>query len=140
MRPSKDDVATYACKHCSFSCKSIWSFCTHLSSKHGVKNSFKCLEEGCNFSTSSKYFLDKHAVSEHGASLKSEEISKKLINSDHTRKNYWPNKGKKKITRPTMIDDADTISKDIELVESLMTDSDEDDRDSRRNNNDTDWG
>ena len=49
------------------------------------------------------------------------------------------NKGKKKIYRPTMISDGDTIDRDVEIVESLLTDTDEE-QINGTDEKDTDWG
>ena len=55
------------------------------------------------------------------------------------RKNAMSSKEKKKIYRPTMINDVDTIERDVEIVESLLTDTDEEGIDAT-DDKDADWG
>ena len=113
--------------------------------KHGVKDSFKCPENGCNFATSSKYFLDKHALGEHGVSLneKAQQVKhkicpkRKITGQVVDKRKTGKKEGKKKMYRPTMVNDADSIDRDVEIVESLLTDSEEE---SAIDDTDADWG
>ena len=91
--------------------------------------------------------MDKHVSSDHGHSLVDSLESTKPVKSPKTkasktalkRKNLMNNKGKKKIYRPTMINDGDTIDRDVEIVESLLTDTDEE-QINGTDEKDTDWG
>ena len=143
---SRKESLPNTCKYCSFTCKSVWSLSSHLSTKHDIKNSFSCLENDCDFSTSSKYFLDKHALSVHGNSIvekskqtKSGKTVKAKAAKTALKKKNAVNSKEKQIYRPTMVSDVDTIDRDVEIIESLLTDSDEEGI-TATDDKDIDWG
>ena len=120
-RATKLPTSLHQCSECNFNCISINSLNIHVSAKHGDKNSFKCTHPDCKFRASSRYFLVKHAIAEHGFK-KPAPIQRKKLG--------------KKASYAEFLDDE--LSKEVEVIESLLEEEEEEEDDDSEV--DKDWG